>query len=218
VEYSSTPNTFEKIRRWIKKSACDIVKEEDSPESKAEKTAPSLDAILEEGAEETFEELEKNIQRLRLMGIPLSVLVEFVAKYETISRIKFTDDLRTFLPDYNNLEVKMGALHKAVYFLFINPPEGIILKRLEEYHHELTSYYLQACGRESLTQKMYESINTLEYPGNNYINTIISKIKMYFRAAIDEHLARHYYILGKPGEPYKIALDNINIEWEDDYE
>jgi hypothetical protein len=63
---------------------------------------------------------------------------------------------------------------------------------------------------------MYESINTLEYPGNNYINTILSKIKMCFKATIDEHLAKHYFIVGRPGEPYKIALDKIEIEWEDE--
>ena len=39
---------------------------------------------------------------------------------------------------------------------------------------------------------------------------------MCFKATIDEHLARYYYIYGKPGEPYKIALENIQIEWEDE--
>jgi hypothetical protein len=185
---------------------------------KAKETQSTLDELRDEDVRETVEELERNIKRLRLLGIPLAAIAEFVAKYETISRIKFTDDLRIFLPDYNNLEVKMGALYKAVYFLFINHPEGIILKRLEDYHHELANYYLQASGRDSLTQKMYESINTLEYPGNNYINTILSKIKLCFKATIDEHLARYYYIYGKPGEPYKIALENINIEWEDEDE
>ena len=196
-----------------------MVEEEDDYYEYSPQTQEStftLNELRDEDVQETIEDLERNIERLRLLGIPLAAIAEFVAKYETISRIKITDDLRIFLPDYNNLEVKMGALYKAVYFLFINHPEGIILKRLEEYHQELTNYYLQASGKESLTQKMYESINSLEYPGNNYINTIMSKIKMCFKATIDEHLARYYYIYGKPGEPYKIALENINIEWEDD--
>jgi hypothetical protein len=217
AEYSSTPDLGTKLGRWLKKfgHAC-LEEEEGYPSASSEPPMPSLDEINEEDVRDTIEELERNIERLRLLGIPLAAIAEFVAKYETISKIKFTDDLRIFLPDYNNLEVKMGALYKAVFFLFINHPEGIILKRLEEYHHELTNYYLQASGRDSLTQKMYESINTLEYPGNNYINTILSKIKMCFKATIDEHLAKHYFIIGRPGEPYKIALDKIEIEWEDE--
>ena len=217
AEYSSTPNFWEKAERGLKKFAKKCVEEEGDYSGTNHEPAPSsLDEINEKDVRDTIEELERNIERLRLLGIPLAAIAEFVAKYETVSRIKFTDDLKIFLPDYNNLEVKMGALYKAVYFLFINHPEGIILKRLEEYHHELTNYYLQASGRDSLTQKMYESINTLEYPGNNYINTILSKIKMCFKATIDEHLARYYYIYGKPGEPYKIALENIQIEWEEE--
>ncbi|SHL24283.1 hypothetical protein [Xylanibacter ruminicola] len=217
AEYSSTPDLGTKLGRWLKKfgHAC-LEEEEGYPSASSEPPMPSLDEINEEDVRDTIEELERNIERLRLLGIPLAAIAEFVAKYETISKIKFTDDLRIFLPDYNNLEVKMGALYKAVFFLFINHPEGIILKRLEEYHHELTNYYLQASGRDSLTQKMYESINTLEYPGNNYINTILSKIKMCFKATIDEHLAKHYFIVGRPGEPYKITLDKIEIEWEDE--
>ena len=62
---------------------------------------------------------------------------------------------------------------------------------------------------------MTEAIYTLEYPGNNSINIIISKIKAEFKSVIDEHLAKHYYISGKPGEPYKIALDYNYIEWID---
>jgi hypothetical protein len=39
---------------------------------------------------------------------------------------------------------------------------------------------------------------------------------MCFKATIDEHLAKHYFIVGRPGEPYKITLDKIEIEWEDE--
>jgi hypothetical protein len=148
----------------------------------------------------------------------LDVIVAFVARYETISRLRITDDLRILLPDYGNREVLMGPLFKAIYFLFLNHPEGIVLQQLENYHHELVNYYLQTSQKRELTDRMIETINTLEYPGNNNINSILSKIKAYFRGTIDEHLAKHYYIVGKPGEPYKIALDNIVIEWEDENE
>jgi hypothetical protein len=110
----------------------------------------------------------------------------------------------------------MGALYKAVYFLFLNHSEGIVLQRLEDYHRELVNYYLQTSHREALTPKMVDTINRLEYPGDNTINIVLSRIKAYFKATIDEHLAKHYYITGVPGEPYRIALDSSLIEWEDE--
>lgn len=219
VEYSSTPNLWDRFGREIKKYSKNCVEEENGYlETSHEPLPSSLDETLDEDVRETLEDLEKKIERLRLLGIPLDVIVEFVAKYETISRLRITDNLRILLPDYGNREVQMGPLFKAVYFLFLNHPEGIILQQLENYHHELVNYYMQTSHKNELTGRMLETIKTLEYPGNNNINSILSKIKAYFRATIDEHLAKHYCIVGKPSEPYKIALDNIVIEWEEEYE
>ena len=72
--------------------------------------------------------------------------------------------------------------------------------------------------KKELTPGMLARINNLEYPGNDNINVVLSRINSYFRQTIDEHLAKYYYILGKRGESYKIALENILIEWEDEYE
>ncbi len=217
VEYSSTENIWEKIKKGIKNITADIYAEEGpSPESSKESSASSLDEIREEDVRETIEDLERDIERLRLLGIPLAVLVEYVAKYETISRLRLTDDNRIFLPDYGNREVLMEPLYKAVFFLFLNHPEGIVLKRLEECHHELVNYYLRTSHRKELTPGMIATINNLEYPGNDNINVVLSKIKKCFKQTVDEHLAKHYYIVGKPGEPYKISLDYSLIEWEDE--
>jgi hypothetical protein len=112
----------------------------------------------------------------------------------------------------------MGPLDKALFFLFLNHPEGIVLQHLENYHRELVNYYLQTSRKKELTPRMVDTINSLEYPGNNAINSELSRIKAYFKITIDEHLAKHYCIVGKPGEPYRIPLDPNLIEWEDDYE
>ena len=219
VEYSSTPSIWEKLRRSRYAFSKKMVEEEEGySETTPEPDSATLDEILDEDVRETLEELEKKVERLRLLGIPLDVIVAFVARYETISRLLLTDDHRILLPDYGNREVKMGPLCKAVFFLFLNHPEGIILKQLEEHHHELANYYLQTSHRKVLTPSMVERINNIEYPGNDAIHYTLSRIKAYFKSTIDEHLAKNYYIVGKPGEPYKMALDNIIIEWEDTYE
>jgi hypothetical protein len=214
-EYSSTP-ILDILKKEHLRFEKIIVEEEDGISTDTAKS--TLEEIRDEDVSETVEDLDRIIERLRLLGIPLNVIVEYVAKYETISRLRLTDDLGILLPDYNNREVKMGPLYKAVYFLFLNHPEGIILQHLENYHHELVNYYLQTSQKDELTPRMVDTINRLEYPGDNTINTVLTRIKTYFKATIDEHLAKHYCIVGKPGEPYKIPLDPNLIEWEDDYE
>lgn len=217
AEYSSTPDMRGKLGEWLLRKKNILEKDEDQRKT-YEPSTSTLDDINEEDVRDTLEELERSIERLRLWGIPLSAIAEFVAKYETVSRLLLTNDLRILLPDYNNREVEMGPLYKAVYFLFLNHPEGIVLKHLEEYHRELVNYYLQTSQKKELTPRMIDTINSLEYPGNNSINSTLSRIKQYFKCTIDEHLAKHYYIVGRPGEPYKIALDNIIVEWEEEHE
>ena len=218
VEYSSTPDLSEKAKNWLKGFSRKCVEEEDYTERTSKHAPSNLNDILDEDVRETLEELEQNIERLRLLGIPLNVIVDFVAKYETISRLLITDDLRIFLPDYSDLEVEMGPLCKAVYLLFLFHPEGIVLQRLEDHHNELVNYYKQTSGTKQLTPRMIDTIKRLEYPGDNTINYTLSRIKASFKASIDEHLAKHYYIAGRPGEPYKVSLNPDLIEWEDEDE
>ena len=222
VEYSSTPVLGDMAPKRYKRIRHKYVEEEEVNSRTTHKTLPSsLDDILNEDVRETLEELEKKIERLRILGIPLDVIVTFVARYETISRLRITDDLRLFLPDYNNIEVKMPALYKAVYLLFIyHRKEGIVLQQLEKYHSDLVLFYRKTKNIEQLTPRQLESINKLESSWNDdgSIYVVLSRIKKLFKNAIDEHLAKHYYIEGKPGEPYNITLSQNLIIWGDEDE
>lgn len=212
TEYSSSGNFWEKWNINIKKSPQDT----ETEENKDYTTEPNLDEIQEEDVEEVLKALDKSIERLLLIGVPLGAIHELIDKRETISRLYITDDLRITLPDYNNKEVRMTALYKAVYLLFLFHSEGIVLKHMEEYHKELVYFYKKTSKVEELTPKMLESINKLECIGNNYLNTIFAKIRAAFLQSFDKHLARHYIIQGSPGEPYRIPLDPDLVKFEED--
>lgn len=221
VEYSSTPSLWDKLKKQTFKFGKSIVEEDEGTETANEPAPSSLDEILDEDVRDTLEELEKKIERLRLLGIPLDVIVAFVARYETISRLLITDDLRIFLPDYNNIEITMPALYKAVYLLFIyHRKEGVVLQQLEKYHSDLVAFYKKTKNVEILTPKQLESINKLEssWDDDGSIYVVLSRIKKIFKSAVDEHLAKHYYIEGKKGEAYNIALSQDLIIWGDEDE
>ena len=94
-------------------------------------------------AEELAQRLQDIVARLKAMGrsdlilrsIGGSTLEELkleTAKH-TLSRLVVTSDFRFLLPDYGNVEVDLQPVHKAVYLLFLNHPDGIDFKCLSDY-------------------------------------------------------------------------------------
>jgi hypothetical protein len=163
---------------------------------------------------EIYANIQTSVKLLRLRGITLAAIREFIDKQEPLSPLVITEDLRLFLPLYNNIEIELSAQKKALYFLFLNHPEGIVLQHLEEYHNELVNYYKQS-NKGVLTPKMEESIKKLEAYGNNQLNVLIARIREAFCLKFDEHLARNYFISGEKGQPYRIPLDPGLIEWKE---
>ncbi len=178
-------------------------------EDDVEEYAPLRDEVAE-----ILENLENSVKKLRLQGVTLSAIHEFIDKQEPLSPLVITDDLRIFLPQYNNIEIELSAQRKALYFLFLNHPEGIVLQRLEEYHKELMNYYKQTSGGV-VTPRMEESIKRLETYGNNQLNVVLTRIREAFCTKFDERLARHYYITGERGQAYKIGLPQALIRWQE---
>ena len=178
-------------------------------EDDVEEYAPLRDEVAE-----ILESLENNVKKLRLQGVTLSAIHEFIDKQEPLSPLVITEDLRIFLPEYNNIEIELSAQRKALYFLFLNHPEGIVLQHLEEYHKELMNYYKQTNGGV-VTPRMEESIKKLETYGNNQLNVVITRIREAFCTKFDERLARHYFISGERGQAYKIGLPQALIRWQE---
>lgn len=156
--------------------------------------------------------LQTTVKALRFKGVALGAIHKFIDKQEPVSPLVITEDLRIFLPLYNNIEIELSAQMKALYFLFLNHPEGIILQHLEDYHSELMNYYRQT-NNGVLTHKMEESMKNLEAYGNNQLHVIITRIRGAFCSKFDERLACNYFISGEKGEPYRIPLDPQLVEW-----
>ena len=159
-------------------------------------------------------ELRENVQRLRLEGVSLMAIHEFIDKQEPLSRMTITEDYRIFLPDYNNMEIEMGALPKAVYFLFLRYPEGIIYKHMPDYYNELMGIYKQLRPYTD-EARLNLTITKVVNPLGNALNENIARIRKAFVDKFDNHLACNYYISGERGMQYSIPLDRNLISWEE---
>ncbi|MBS7408094.1 MAG: hypothetical protein KIG47_03140, partial [Prevotellamassilia sp.] len=156
-------------------------------------------------------ELRATVQKLRLEGVSLMAIHEFIDKQEPLSRMTITPDHRIFLPDYNNMEIEMGALPKAVYFLYLRHPEGIICKHMQDYYNELLDIYTHLRPNTDKA-RLILTITKVVNPLGNALNENIARIRKAFVEKFDEHLANNYIITGERGERYAIPLDRALVE------
>ena len=169
--------------------------------------------IDNENTDDLIEEVKIKIAMLRQRGISQYLLEQLIHPDDRLSRLVITKDFRLILPDYNNMEIKLEPLAKAVYLLFLNHPEGILFKYLPDYREELAKIYnrLKPTG---LTDRAIQSIEDVTNPLLNSINEKCARIRGAFVGQFDDHIARHYYIDGHRGEAKKITLPRELIIWE----
>ena len=130
---------------------------------------------------------------LKAIGTPLIEELRIEAARAKLSRLHITSDFRFILTDYDEREIELQPVHKAVYLLFLAHPEGIEFKRLGNYRQELMRYYM-ATARWMDRQKMEESVDHLTNPLDNAINEKCSRIKKAFTDIMDDYCASYYII------------------------
>lgn len=160
-----------------------------------------------------LEDMDVRVQKLRAEGLNEWTFRGLFKTKAQLSRLVITKDNRILLPDYNDIEVKMEPLVKAVYFLFLKHPEGIRFKELTDYREELLEIYrsLKPLG---LNKRTLQSIEDVTNPCLNSINEKCARIRGAFVGQFDKHLAKNYYIDGIRGEAKKITLPRDLVIWE----
>lgn len=165
--------------------------------------------LYDKKSEEIADTLKRCAQELQRRGrydlimqsIGSSTLERFriEAAKSTLSRLVITSDYRFLLTDYGK-EVVLSPVHKAVYLLFLNHPEGIEFKRLADYREELYGLYLKTGSRKDI-DRIDDSVSHLTDPLDNAINEKCSRIKKAFTDILDEYTASYYIISGRSQLP-----------------
>ena len=155
----------------------------------------SLEAVADEVAKLVKELVDsgRNDLLLRAIGVPVLEELRIEAAKARLSRLLITKDYRFLLVDYGNKEVMLNPVHKAVYLLFLNHPEGIEFKQLRDYRDELEGYYM-ATARLMDKRTISESVDMLVDPLNNSINEKCSRIKSAFLSMMDQYSANFYIV------------------------
>lgn len=158
-------------------------------------------------------EVRQRVDKLRLMGVEEELLQSLLEKQTPLSRMVITSDYRIFLPDYDNMEIIMSPLPKAVFLLFLRHEEGIPFKYLSDYRDELHQIYMQLTNRVQ-TFVIHKSLDDVCDPTKNAINEKCARIREAFVGKFDDRLAKNYYITGNRGEAKRISLPRELLVWE----
>ena len=160
-----------------------------------------------------LENMDVRMQKLRAKGMNEWTFRGLFKTKAQLSRLVITKDYKVLLPDYNDIEIRMEPLVKAVYLLFLKYPKGIIFKELADYREELLDIYkgLKPMG---LSERTIQSIEDVTNPLLNSINEKCARIRSAFIKEFDEGLAKNYFVTGERGEVKKITLPRDLVIWE----
>lgn len=154
-----------------------------TPEAVAEQVRRGIVWLRQQGRDDLL---------LSAIGLPLIEELRIEAAKGTLSPLLITRDYRFLLTAYNK-EVELTPVHKAVYLLFLNHPEGIEFKCLSDYRRELSEIYKKISNRFDV-EKIEESVDRLTNPLDNAIHEKCSRIKSAFTAVMDDYSASYYII------------------------
>lgn len=147
-------------------------------------------------------------------GITIEELEAVLSYRVKLSHLRITRHKEIILDDFDHREVKMDALTKSIFLLYLKHPEGIRYKELCDYRSELEEIYLSISGRSDM-DSIRKSIDDLTDPiTSNSINEKVSRAKKAFREVVDVRIARFYYIDGRQGAAKRIALNRSLVIWE----
>lgn len=112
-------------------------------------------------------------------------------------------------------EVKMPALPKALYFVFLNHPEGFPLKHLIDYRVELLSWYRQLSNRKDPEKYIDKLVDSTD----NSANEKISRIREIFEKVFAdiEMSATSFIPTGSKGESFSISIERMFVIWGNNY-
>lgn len=156
---------------------------------------------------------------LREYNLTLDELRVIIGYKVQLSRMQITRTGKILLTDFLDKdsgqpkEVKMDSLTKMLYFFFLKHPEGMRVKEVGDYLAELMHLYMGITGRDDKDAIRASILGHVD-PFGNGINVSMSRIKAAFKNQVEESVARFYWVEGKGGEPYRVALDRDFVLWE----
>lgn len=183
---------------------------------------------LDDNTKEKVLEIQSQLRELRDSGqllLALPILKDILnseankINLNSVSKLLIMSNYRIVLPYFDNLEIQLSHLTKAVYILFYNNPQGINIKELYKYKKELLDLYSNISYQIDY-DKIQQSIEDLVNPESKAIYTHISRIKSAFYKQMYYVYAKNYIVAGKNfGDDFKyIPIIRTNVIYDPEFD
>lgn len=131
-------------------------------------------------------------------------------KEKRISPILFDKEFNISLPLYPQVVITLEPLPKTLYILFLQHPEGIVLKDLYLYENEMKKIYRLVSGRRNPTV-INRMFRTLIDPTDNPLHKNLSIIRRSFTSKLNYEIARNYIPAHGRTKAHNIPLESEYI-------
>jgi hypothetical protein len=129
------------------------------------------------------------------------------------SRLRISGPRRTIdFPDMPNCELRLTPLEKTIYLFYLNHPEGVAFTHLWDHRDELHQLYA-TLNPNTENEEINKRVLSLVNPLSNSVSEKVAKIKSKLNTLLGAQLAEYYIISGSSGQPRKIGLDRVLVEW-----
>jgi hypothetical protein len=154
------------------------------------------------------------LQVLRIFDSVRSQLL-FRERFEILNELPqmllYPAQLKLVFPDLNGLSIQLRPIQFAVYWFFINKPQGILLSHVHDHFDELLLLYRQ-CSPHTDPDTQRAVINSLCNLQDQSLSQNMSKIKKMIRQNLGEEIGENYMILGPNGGIKRIAIPRENVQ------
>ena len=168
-----------------------------------------FDLEMRKVADDTF----LGLQHLIINGYSIDVIEGWLNKLSKRSRVVITDKFKILLPDYQNKEVVMNHLPKALYLFFLKHDRGYAIYQMQDQKRELMEIYQKLTNSNDL-ETIEQRIDSLVHPNGISFVEKCSLIRKAFDGKVPSRFVEDYYIQGPQGEAKRIKLDRSLVEWQ----
>lgn len=131
-------------------------------------------------------------------------------KSPIVSPLLFDNKFNIILPLYPQITIKLEPVPKSLFILFLQHPEGIVLKDIGDYEEEFRSIYFAVSGRKNPTV-MRRVCKSLTDPTGNLLQKNISIIRKSFTSKLNHSIASNYIPAHSRNVAHYIPLDSSMI-------
>ena len=175
-------------------------------------TPAPADKLFDEEMEKVAIDTYLGLRHLVLSGYSIDVIEGWLNKLSKRSRVVITEDYRIMLPDYQNKEVEMDHLPKALYFFFLKHDRAYAIYQMMDQKKEIMKIYQKLTNSNDL-ETIEERIDSLVDPKGVSFVEKCSRIRKAFDGKVPKRFVEDYYIQGPQGEAKRIKLDRNLVEW-----